>query len=159
MSIKKLFDAVILIRLLEEIEGIDIFYAWHNDTRYELWTTPEVIFEVKTEAKEGLTELIEAGIIQVFSRSPKTDLIEIQNEAPRLSLTDCSLFYHCHRMKNIVCLSDDNPLRKHFKRNRLDLHGTMGIYQKLKMEQTFSLQKIEKMFKEIISDPRIFPSS
>ncbi|MGV9199546.1 MAG: hypothetical protein ACOC4M_12095 [Promethearchaeia archaeon] len=68
MSIKKVFDAVILIRLLEEIEGIDIFYAWHNDTRYELWTTPEVISEVKTEAKEGLAELIEIRQILLIIR-------------------------------------------------------------------------------------------
>lgn len=144
MSIKKLFDAVIIIRLLEEIEGLDIFYAWHQDSRYELWTTPEVISELKTESKEKITELIKTGVFQLFSRSPKTALFEIQNEAPTLSLTDCSLFYHCYKIKNIVCLSDDNPLRKHFKRNGLILHGTMGIYQKLKREHTFSLQKIKK---------------
>jgi len=159
MIIIKIFDTMILIRLLQEIDGMKIFNVWNLNSRYELWTTKEVESEVKTKAKDKLKELIEDNIINFFEPAPLDALLEIKAKANRLSLADCSLFYHCSKITNSVCLSDDNPLRKHFKRNGLNLHGTMGIYLKLKRDKTFPIQIIENMFQELFSDPRIFPKA
>ncbi len=157
MTIKKIFDTVILIRLLQEVDGAKVFNAWNLNSRYELWITKEVESEVKTKAKDKLEESIEKNVIKVFEPAPLDALLEIKKRANRLSLADCSLFYHCRRITNSVCLSDDNPLRKHFKRNGLNLHGTLGIYLKLIRDETFPIQIIEKLFNELLSDPRIFP--
>jgi hypothetical protein len=83
----------------------------------------------------------------------------IINIAGRLSKADSPCYYHCKRIKDSVCLSDDNALRKHFERNHLELHGTMGIYLKLQKDKTFSRNDIECMFQPFFSNPRIFPTS
>ncbi len=159
MTIKKVFDTMILIRLLQEIDGAKVFNAWNLNSNYELWITKEIESEVKTKAKDKLEELIEENVIKVFEPAPLDALLEIKKKANRLSLADSSIFYQCRRLTNSVCLSDDNPLRKHFKRNGLNLHGTLGIYLKLIRDETFPIQIIENMFKELLSDPRIFPKA
>jgi hypothetical protein len=158
MKIIKIFDAVILIRLLQEIDGEEILKVWNNDPRYELWTTTEVKNEIKGKAKVKLNKLIEQKKMRVFDPVPFPILKRIIDEVNRLSVADSSCYYHCKRLEDSVCLSDDNPLRKHCVRNDLIIHGTMGIYLKMKRDKIFSDDYIEVLFESLLSDPRVFPN-
>ena len=157
MSITKIFDAVVLINILQDIDFEEILIEWGNNPRYKQWTSYEVDQEVQKNARPKLDKLIVSDIIKIFKQAPSNDLNQIQNFNPKLSIADCSLIYHYTRTSNAICLTNDLRLRKYFSRNNFLLSGTNGIYLKLLKDGVFPQQIIEEKFKDLKSNSRVFP--
>ncbi len=157
MTITKLYDAVVLINILQDIEFEDIIIDWAKNPRYEQWTTQEVNLEVKKAARLKLNKLIKDNAIEVTNQAPQKDLQQIQGFNPKFSLADCSLIYHYNKMSNIICLTNDLHLRKYFLKNNLKLSGMNGIYLKLIKDGNFPKDLVEEKFKELKKDSRVFP--
>lgn len=155
MKIKKLYDASVLINLLENIGFIEVFEMWASE--YNQLITSEIKSEIII-SKDLLNSLIVRNILEILDPISKDKLKAIQEEKSyRLSLNDCSLYYYCKKFDNIVCLSDDAVIRQVFKREQLDLHGTQGIYLKLLKERNFPESLIEEKFVNLKKDSRVFP--
>ncbi|TFG19157.1 MAG: hypothetical protein EU533_07030 [Promethearchaeota archaeon] len=157
MTVIKLYDAVVLINILQDIEFEDIIIDWAKNPRYEQWTTHEVNLEVKKDARHKLDKLIKDKDIEVTNQAPQQDLKQIQGFNPKFSLADCSLIYHYNKLSNAICLTNDLHLRKYFIRNNLNLSGTNGIYLKLIKEGNLPKDKVEEKFKALKKDSRVFP--
>ncbi len=157
MIVTKLFDAVVLINILQDIDFEDILIEWFMNPRYEQWTSHEVNLEVQKEARPKLDQLIKDNAIEVLDQAPQNDLQQIQGFNPKFSIADCSLIYHYGKLSNAICLTNDLHLRKYFTRNNLRLSGTNGIYLKLLKDGTFPKNDIEEKFKDLKKDTRVFP--
>ncbi|MHA1285188.1 MAG: hypothetical protein ACTSQP_22035 [Promethearchaeota archaeon] len=158
MILKKIYDASVLINILQDIDFSKIITLWNNNPKYEQWTTSEVYDEVQKLARKKLDELIIQGKIKIFDRVPKKKLEKIELDNPKLSQADCSLFYYCKKIKNCICLTNDKPLRDYLEKFNLRKSGTLGIYKKLKNDNSFPSEEIENKFAPLMVDPRVFPS-
>lgn len=159
MNIKKIYDASILINILQDIDFSDIIILWNQNPRYEQWTTFEINNEIKRLARKNLDELINQEIIKVFDPVPQIKLDDIEVDNPKLSQPDCSLFYYCNELKNCICLTNDKPLRDYLEEHNFRKSGIFGIYNKLKNDNSFPLEDIEKKFAILMKDPRVFPTN
>lgn len=157
MTVTKLFDAVVLINILQDIDFEDILIDWSKNPRYDQWTSHEVNLEVQNEARPKLDNLIKDNVIEVLNKTPQKDLAQIQGFNPKFSIADCSLIYHYNKIKNTICLTNDLHLRKYFKRNNFKLSGTNGIYLKLLKDGNLPKDTIEEKFKDLKRDSRVFP--
>ena len=99
MTILKIYDANVLIRIIREIKFPEIILNWDLNLNYDQWTTYEVNNEIKGIARKGIDLLISKGILKIFHPIPKEVLEKINNFAPKLSLQDCSLFYYCNNFQ------------------------------------------------------------
>ena len=155
---KKIYDASVLINILEELDFMEIFTLWDQNPRYEQWITHEVNREIiRLAPRSQLDRLIEKKIINIFDPIPKDILEQININFPRLSVADCSLFYYCNKEDNTICLTNDKPLRNYLEEKSLFCSGTIGIYKKLKRDNSFPLSEIEDKFALLLQDPRVFP--
>ncbi len=157
MIITKIFDAVVLINILQDIGFEEILIDWCENPRYDQWTSYDVDLEVQKGARPKLDKLISDNIIRIFNQAPLNDLIQIQNFNPKLSIADCSMIYHYTKVSNAICLTNDLHLRKYFIRNNYRLSGTNGIYLKLLKDSNFPQDIIEEKFKNLKKDSRVFP--
>ncbi len=155
---KKVFDAVVLIDIIAECQFSAILRLWSKNPRYELWMPTEINYEVKGRARNDLDTLIKDKIINVFPLVDKSELIAIQLRKPKLSLNDCSVYYHCSRIPGAIALTNDKRLRQLLESNKIAFHGTKAIYEKIIKEKSFPIQEIEQRFASIKQDKRIFPS-
>ncbi|MHA1274744.1 MAG: hypothetical protein ACTSQP_03950 [Promethearchaeota archaeon] len=157
MIVKKIYDASVLINILQDIDFSEIITLWDQNPRYEQWTTFEVNNEIKRLARKKLDKLINQEVIKIFDPVPQNELDEIELDNPKLSRADCSLFYYCKKLRDCICLTNDKPLRDYLEKHNMRKSGTLGIYNKLKNDRSFPLEKIEKKFISLANDPRIFP--
>jgi len=157
MTIYKIYDACILIRFLEEISCEKLFEEWNKILDYEQYTTTEVLKEIQRNARNRMNRLIANRIIKILDPVPKKELDKIGLLNPNLSTADCSVLYYVLKISDPICLTDEYPLRVLCIENVIEIHGTAGIYSKLKKDGTFSLTDIEKSFKNFKQDPRVFP--
>lgn len=157
MTLIKLFDAVILINILQDIDFEEILIYWGQNPGYNQWTSYEVNLEVQKKARIKLDKLIIDNVIKIFKQTPQSDLKEIQGFNPKLSIADCSLIYHYTRVNNAICLTNDLHLRKYFTKNNFRLSGTNGVYLKLLKDGNFPKETIEEKFKNLKNDTRVFP--
>lgn len=159
MTVAKLFDAVVLINILQDIDFEDILIDWSKNTKYDQWTSHEVNIEIQKEARVKLDVLIWDNVIEVFNQAPQNELAQIQGFNPKFSIADCSLIYHYNKINNAICLTNDLHLRKYFIKNNFRLSGTNGIYLKLLKNGSFPNNIIEEKFKELKKDSRVFPKA
>ncbi len=159
MNVKKIYDASVLINILQDIDFSDIIVLWNQNPRYEQWTTFEINNEIKRLARRKLDDLISQGIIKIFNPVPQDKLDEIEIDYPKLSQPDCSLFFFCNELNDCICLTNDKPLRDYLEIHNLRKSGIFGIYNKLKNDSSFPLEEIEKKFSILNKDPRVFPKS
>ena len=157
MTVIKLFDTVVLINILQDIDFEEILIAWGENLSYDQWTSYEVNLEVQKKTRKKLDKLITDNVIKIFNQAPQNDLKQIQGFNPKLSIADCSLIYHYARASNAICLTNDLHLRKYFTKNNFRLSGTNGIYLKLLKDGNFSKDTIEEKFKDLKNDSRVFP--
>ena len=157
MTLIKLFDAVVLINILQDIDFEEILIDWGENPSYDQWSSYEVNLEVQKKARPKLDKLITDNIIKIFNQAPQNDLKQIQGFNPKLSLADCSLIYHYTRAKNAICLTNDLNLRKYFTRNNFRISGTNGVYLKLLKDGNLPQNTIEEKFKDLTKDSRVFP--
>lgn len=157
MTVTKLFDTVVLINILQDIDFEEILIAWGENLSYDQWTFYEVNLEVQKKARIKLDKLITDNVIKIFNQAPQNDLKQIQGFNPKLSIADCSLIYHYTRANNAICLTNDLHLRKYFAKNNFNLSGTNGIYLKLLKNGNFPKDTIEEKFKDLKNDSRVFP--
>ncbi len=157
MITTKLFDAVVLINILEDIDFKDILIDWSKNPNYDQWTSYEVNLEVKKKARPKLDKLITENIIKILAKAPQDELKQIQGFYPKLSLADCSLIYHYRKINNAICLTNDLRLRDYFKKHNFRLSGTNGIYLKLLKDNAYPKESIEEKFKALKRDSRVFP--
>ncbi|MHA1488974.1 MAG: hypothetical protein ACTSRI_04895 [Promethearchaeota archaeon] len=157
MTITKLFDAVVLINILQDIDFEEILIDWSKNSRYDQWTSFEINLEVQKKARQKLDKLISDNIIKIYNQAPQNDLIQIQGFNPKFSLADCSMIYHYNKITKAICLTNDLHLRKYFIKNNLRLSGTNGIYLKLLKDGNFPKDIIEEKFKDIKKNSRVFP--
>jgi hypothetical protein len=157
MKVTKLFDAVVLINILQDIDFEDILINWDENSSYNQWTSYEVNLEIQKKARLKLDKLITDNIIRIFKQAPQNDLNQIQGFNPKLSTADCSLIYHYTRVNNAICLTNDLHLRKYFIKNNYKLSGTYGIYLKLLKDGNFPKNIVEEKFKDLKKDSRVFP--
>ena len=78
MTIIKIFDAVVLINILQDIDFNEILIDWSKNPRYEQWTSYEVNLEVQKEARPKLDKLITDNTIKIFTQVPQNELKQIQ---------------------------------------------------------------------------------
>jgi len=159
MNIKKIYDASVLINILEDLDFPEIMVLWNQNPRYEQWITSEINNEIKRLARKKLDELINQEIIKIFDPVPQDKLDEIEIDYPKLSQPDCSLYYYCMQLNDCICLTNDKPLRDYLELNNLRKFGTYGIYNKLKKDNSFPLKDIESKFAILKKDPRVFPAN
>ncbi len=57
MTITKLFDAVVIINILQDIDFEEILIDWSKNPRYAQWTSYKANWEVKKEARPKLDKL------------------------------------------------------------------------------------------------------
>ena len=157
MIITKLFDAVVLINILQDTEFEEILIHWDENPFYDQWTSYEINLEVQKKARIMLDKLISDKVLKIFNQAPQNYLKQIQGFNPKLSMADCSLIYHYTRANNAICLTNDLHLRKYFIKNNFRLSGTNGIYLKLLKEGYFPIDTIEAKFKDLKKDSRVFP--
>lgn len=153
---EKILDSVILIRLLVETEFKDLFIVWVKNDKYLIYIPNEVYNEIN-KGKEVLNSLISANIIQVLPDVPSEKLMNIKKKYGKLSKADSAVFFYGELKQEIICLTDDGPLRKALKGSGIRTSGTKGIYKKLKEDNSFDFQKIESHFAQFKKNPRIFP--
>jgi len=156
MTITKLFDAVVLINILQDIDFEEILIAWGENLSYDQWTSYEVNLEVQKKARIKLDKLIIDNVIKIFNQAPQDFLKQIQDFNPKLSIADCSLIYHYTRANDAICLTNDLHLRKYFTKNNFRLSGTNGVYLKLLKDGNFPKETIEEKFKDLKNDARVF---
>ncbi|MGB5911340.1 MAG: hypothetical protein WBH31_09125 [Promethearchaeia archaeon] len=157
MIVTKLFDTVVLINILQDIDIEDILLNWGENPSYDQWTSYEVNLEVQKKARIKLDKLITDNVIRIFNQAPQNNLKQIQGFNPKLSIADCSLIYHYTRVNNVICLTNDLDLRKYFIKNNFRLSGTNGIYLKVLKDGNFPKDIIEEKFKDLKNDSRVFP--
>jgi len=157
MTITKLFDTVVLINILQDIDFKEILIYWGENPAYDQWTSYEINLEVQKKTRIKLDKLITDNVIKIFNQAPQDYLKQIQGFNPKLSIADCSLIYHYTRANNAICLTNDLHLRKYFTKNNFRLSGTNGIYLKLLREDSFPKDTIEAKFKDLKNDSRVFP--
>lgn len=157
MIITKLFDAVVLINILQDIDFEEILINWDENPSYNQWTSFEVNLEVQNKARMKLDKLIRDNIIRIFNQAPQNELKQIQGFNPKLSIADCSLIYQYARVNNAICLTNDLHLRKYFTKNNFRLSGTYGIYLKLLKDGNFLKDIVEEKFLDLKNDSRVFP--
>lgn len=153
----KIYDSVILIRLLDETDFSEIFEKWDNNGEYKQVTTWECVREVKGGAEYKLKSLISKDVIEILKPVPIVELVSLFSAYRNISFVDCSVLYYSIKIEDSICLTDDFPLRKHHHNQDLECHGTCGIYQKLLKDQSFSSDLIEEKFRRFMSDARVFP--
>ena len=157
MTLTKLFDTVVLINILQDIDFKEILIYWGENPAYDQWTSYEINLEVQKKTRIKLDKLITDNVIKIFNQAPQDYLKQIQGFNPKLSIADCSLIYHYTRANNAICLTNDLHLRKYFTKNNFRLSGTNGIYLKLLREDSFPKDTIEAKFKDLKNDSRVFP--
>ncbi|MHA1717431.1 MAG: hypothetical protein ACTSXP_17455 [Promethearchaeota archaeon] len=154
----KILDASTIINIIEKCDFKELFNRWGDCYRYNLIIPTEINDEIQRTGRDKLDLLIENCKIKVLPMAPTMELEKIQKRYPRLSLQDCTIIYHCLRLKEkVVCLTDDGPLRRACETLNIEIHGTFGIYTKLLNDGKFSSQTIKDKFKVIIQDKRINP--
>ncbi|MHA1821359.1 MAG: hypothetical protein ACTSVC_12865 [Promethearchaeota archaeon] len=154
----KIFDSVILIRFLIEVQFKELFEKWFNHRRQEyIGLVPyEVLSEFKRN-KEELENLIINKLLEVIPKVSDNELNRLNQKYPYLSKADCAVLYHGGRYRNAICLTDDGRLRKELEKQNIRKSGTKGIYQKLLSDNEFEEDFIEQMFSNFKKDRRIFP--
>jgi hypothetical protein len=157
MIVTKIFDAVVLINIIQDLDFEEILIDWGKNPRYKQWTSYEVNLEVQKNARLKLNKLIALDIIKIFKPVPSNDLKQIQNLNPKLSIADCSLIYHYTKINNAICLTNDLHLRKYFIKNNFWLSGTNGIYLKLLKDKNIPQEIVEEKFNALKHDSRVFP--
>ncbi len=157
MTITKLFDAVVLINIIQDIDFEEILIDWSKNPSYDQWTSYEVNLEVQKKARPKLDKLISDNIINIFNQAPQNELKQIQGFNPKFSLADCSMIHHYNKINKAICLTNDLHLRKYFIKNNFKLSGTNGIYLKLLKDANHSKNTIEEKFKDLKKDSRVFP--
>ncbi|HDZ16832.1 MAG TPA: hypothetical protein ENH75_00985 [archaeon] len=157
MTVTKLFDTVVLINILQDIDFEEILINWGVNPSYDQWTSYKINLEVQKKARIKLDKLITDNVIKIFNKAPQSNLKQIQGFNPKLSIADCSLIYHYKRTQNAICLTNDLHLRKYFTKNNFRLSGTNGIYLKLLKEGNFPKDIIEEKFKNLKNNSRVFP--
>jgi hypothetical protein len=156
---EKIFDAVILINIIDECSFPDVLRSWSSNPRYKLWIPHEVNLEVKGAARNELDLLLDDKILHILPPVEGNKLKDIQKHKPKLSLADCSVYYHCVEIEGALALTNDRNLRNFLELNAITFHGTKAIYDKLIFEKTFPLDQIEERFARIKENPRIFPEN
>jgi len=157
MIVTKIFDAVVLINIIQDLDFEEILIDWGKNPRYKQWTSYEVNLEVQKNARLKLNKLIALDIIKIFKPVPSNDIKQIQNLNPKLSIADCSLIYHYTKINNAICLTNDLHLRKYFIKNNFWLSGTNGIYLKLLKDKNIPQEIVEEKFNALKHDSRVFP--
>jgi len=157
MIVTKIFDAVVLINIIQDLDFEEILIDWGKNPRYKQWTSYEVNLEVQKNARLKLNKLIALDIIKIFKPVPSNDIKQIQNLNPKLSIADCSLIYHYTKINNSICLTNDLHLRKYFIKNNFWLSGTNGIYLKLLKDKNIPQEIVEEKFNALKHDSRVFP--
>jgi hypothetical protein len=155
---KKVFDAVVVIDIIAECQFSALLRLWSKNPRYELWIPTEIDHEVCGSARNDLDALIKDKIVNIFPLVEQSELITIQLRKPKLSLNDCSVYYHCSRIPGAIALTNDKRLRQLLESNKITVHGTKAIYEKIIKEQSFPIQEIEQRFALLKQDSRTFPS-
>jgi len=89
MIVTKIFDAVVLINIIQDLDFEEILIDWGKNPRYKQWTSYEVNLEVQKNARLKLNKLIALDIIKIFKPVPSNDIKQIQNLNPKLSIADC----------------------------------------------------------------------
>ena len=115
--------------------------------------------EVKGAARNELDFLINDNLLLILPPVEENTLNAIRNHKPKLSLADCSVYYHCREIEGALALTNDKNLRNFLELNGITFHGTKAIYEKLIHEKTFPLDQIEEKFARIKQDPRFFPEN
>ena len=155
--IKKVFDTVVLIDILVECQFSELLRLWSKNPRYELWMPAEINREIIGSARNELDALIKEKAINIFPLVDKNELIPIQRRKPKLSLNDCSIYYHCSKIPDAIALTNDKRLRQFLELNKIVIHGTKGIYEKVVRDKSYPIKEIEQKFAKIKQDRRTFP--
>jgi len=129
--IVKIFDAVILIRIIYECDFSELFQNWALSKKYCLLVPHEVYEEILNQ-RDTIDSLTKNNIVKKHAPIEKNILNSYQKMYPKLSLSDCSVLYFGIKIQNSICLTDDKPLRKILLKKNIRTSGTMGIYNKLK---------------------------
>ena len=83
MILTKLFDAVILINIFQDLDFKEILINWAKNPRYEQWTSYEVNFEVKKKIYElGINgEYILVPCHNIQANTPEKNVLEMFKSA------------------------------------------------------------------------------
>jgi rRNA-processing protein FCF1 len=154
----KVMDANLLLRFIKECDFIELFTDWGKSGKYILMITPEVNREIiRNPTREKLDTLINDHIIHLLPETDTKEILIINNLYRMFSQQDCSIFYQCLQNPQVICLTDDNPLRNALKKIKIEVHGTLGIHDKIIRDKKYPESIIEEKMKIILNDPRVNP--
>lgn len=103
-------------------------------------TTQFVIDEIKEEIQlTKINEFITSRNIRVNTQANLEDIIQIFNECPGLSITDCSILEFAMRTNGIV-LSSDKTLRNEIKRRQFSVRGIIWVIEELVKNDIISVE-------------------
>ena len=115
-------DTCIFIDLLE-IGLINEFF----ELPFEFYTTDFVVNEIKhTVQSQIIKEFITFKKLRVLHAAPDElhEIVQISGDHPKLSLSDCSVFYF-GKKNSLTVLTNDKALRKISK--EIEVHGILWI--------------------------------
>ncbi|MHA1383106.1 MAG: hypothetical protein ACTSR3_05010 [Candidatus Helarchaeota archaeon] len=90
--IVKIFDAVILIRILYECDFSELFQKWALSKKYCLLVPSEVYEEILYQ-RDTIDNLIQNKIIKKHAPIEIDILYSYQKMYPKLSLSDCAVLH------------------------------------------------------------------
>jgi hypothetical protein len=120
-------DANILIDLVD-LKLLPHFFQ----IECEFHTTELILAELLDEQQEALLPYIETGklIVDLISEEDLGEIYTIHISKPALSEQDCSAFYQARR-DEAALITSDNTLRKFAKKQDIEVHGHLWIFDKL----------------------------
>lgn len=140
-------DANIIFDLFD-INLLDLFF----NLNFDVYITDFVLNEIKDpDQKEIIYHFIITGKLELIE-TPKdkiSELINIRDDFPGLTIEDCSIIYHAVKNKAFI-LTGDNALRKYAERNQLEVHGILWVLDELIKEGKISEKKAYLRLKELI---------
>ena len=119
-------DANILIDLVK-LKLLNSFFS----LGFRFYTTDLILNELHDNQKDVMS-FIKKGqlIVEEITEFQLVEINTIRLEKSRLSVQDCSAFYHA-RFLNATLITSDNTLRKFAKDKALDVHGHLWVFDQM----------------------------
>jgi len=145
-------DASILIDILE-IDMSDEFFC----LPFEMYTTDLVSSEIKGEILNRFQFYVRNKMINIhsFSNVELDEVVNLSNNNPPLSQSDCSCLWLCKHL-SATLLTGDKKLKNIASNNHIHVHGTLWIFKQLLSFEKITPGEAVNKLKELIKiNPRL----
>ncbi len=126
-----------------------------------LKTTDFVLYELSLNAHQDqgihVQKMVENGVLTVLSADvfEMQKIVDLKNVQDSLSLTDCSVWYYAKKL-DAMLLTGDGKLRKSAEKDKVEVHGTLWIFDELIKQNEIAKSIAAQKLKELMElNPRL----